>query len=126
MPLITQAEFARQQGFSRAYVAKLTKQGTVILEDGKVNVEQAELALAAMRNHNLPLRRKGKAIAEIGKLVDIESVKKEAFTMARKVRDGLLNIPDRISAILATTSNEKEVHEILNKEINLALEELTK
>lgn len=156
MNLITQAEFARQQGFSKPYVCKLVKQGIVVLEDGKVNREQAELALAAQRNPDLPLRRSGmsssdagdlnrqyleakverehenikllraKANAEVGKLVDVESVKKEAFTMARKVRDGLLNLPDRLAAMFASNSDEKEIHNLLTKEINFVLEELSK
>ncbi|WP_299735368.1 hypothetical protein [uncultured Endozoicomonas sp.] len=47
MALISQAEFARQQGFTRGYVTKLIKKGIVKLQHGKVDSVQAEQALKA-------------------------------------------------------------------------------
>ena len=66
-----------------------------------------------------------KARVEAGKYVDAGEVKVAAFNKARVVRDALLNIPDRLAAMLAAESDEHRVHEILNKEIRMALEELT-
>lgn len=63
---------------------------------------------------------------ETGKLVDAEAVKVAAFNKARAVRDALLNIPDRISPILAAERDEKKVSDILTKEIRTALEELSR
>ncbi|WP_257286414.1 hypothetical protein [Endozoicomonas sp. SESOKO1] len=45
MKLISQAEFARQQGVNRSYITKLVKNGIVKLVDGKVNPEQAVQAI---------------------------------------------------------------------------------
>ncbi|APR98656.1 hypothetical protein [Wolbachia endosymbiont of Folsomia candida] len=65
-----------------------------------------------------------KAKAEIGELVSIEEVKREAFNTARVVRNNLLNIPDRVSALLASMNEAEKIHEKLTKEIRTALEEL--
>ena len=47
-----------------------------------------------------------RAKAETGELVNAEDVKKAAFTKARVIRDGLLNIPDRVSSVLASTNDQ--------------------
>ncbi len=65
-----------------------------------------------------------KADVEAGKFVDAAEVKTAAFNKARVVRDGLLNIPDRLAAMLATESDATRVHEILTTEIRAVLEEL--
>ena len=161
MALMTQTEFAREIGVSKQYVCYLVKQGLIELKNGLVDSEQANEALATIRNPSQPLRRKGgenyensksrkstnelttmllksriknevergklleaKAKAEIGELVSIEEVKREAFNTARVVRNNLLNIPDRISALLASMDKAEEIHEKLTKEIRTALEEL--
>ncbi|MDN5248201.1 MAG: hypothetical protein QWI36_03640 [Wolbachia endosymbiont of Tyrophagus putrescentiae] len=67
-----------------------------------------------------------KAKAEIGELVSIEEVKSEAFNTARVVRNNLLNIPDRVSALLASMDKAEKIHEKLAEEISNALEELSK
>lgn len=59
-----------------------------------------------------------------GQLVPVEDVKKEAFKMARIVRDSILNIPDRLAAELAAETNQFNVHRRLTEELRKALEEL--
>ncbi|MBF0423236.1 MAG: hypothetical protein HQL73_09620 [Magnetococcales bacterium] len=56
---ISQSEWARQQGFSRQYVNKLVQRGIVRLVDGKVDTDQAALALAATREPARGQQRKG-------------------------------------------------------------------
>lgn len=58
----------------------------------------------------------------IGKLVDSEDVKIAAFNRGRALRDSILNIPDRISPILAAETDTRKVHQILFKELRTALE----
>nr|WP_246484042.1 hypothetical protein [Wolbachia endosymbiont of Rhagoletis cerasi] len=65
-----------------------------------------------------------KAKAEIGELISVEEVKTEAFNVARVVRNNLLNIPDRVSALLASMNDTEKIHETLTEEIRTALEEL--
>jgi len=47
MALMSQAEFARQQGFTRGYVTKLIKKGIIRLSNGKVDSNQAQQAMKA-------------------------------------------------------------------------------
>ncbi|GJQ59775.1 MAG: hypothetical protein D8M57_13180 [Candidatus Scalindua sp. AMX11] len=60
-------------------------------------------------------------IKEYVKAVDVESA---AFNMARKIRDQLLNIPDRVQAEFAALTGRKseEVRTILLREIQTAIE----
>lgn len=60
-----------------------------------------------------------------GDLIPKVTVEKEAFEMARRVRDALLNIPNRISAELATITDQHMVSLKLTEEITQALEELS-
>ncbi len=162
MELISQAEWARKNGFSKQYAGQLVKNGTIRLVNGKVNPQQADNAIAAIRNPAHEERRvgfaavnhkadggsdlstlllktrikneveKGKLLesrvkTETKELVSAESVREAAFNTGRVIRDGMLNIPDRISSVLASSgSDERKIHEILTKEIRLVLEELSR
>ncbi|BET31247.1 hypothetical protein [Wolbachia pipientis] len=155
MEKIIQTEWAREIGVSKQYVCYLVKKGIVKLEDGLVSREQANEAVAAIRDPSQPLRRKNrenentsnlstmllktriknemergklleaKAKAEIGKLVSVEEVKTEAFNVARVVRNNLLNIPNRVSALLASLSDTEKIHMALTEEITNSLQELS-
>lgn len=59
-----------------------------------------------------------------GKLISADKVRETAFDVARRVRDAMLNIPDRVSALIAAESNEIKVRELLTKEIRQSLMEL--
>lgn len=58
------------------------------------------------------------------KLVQADEVKREAFRVARQVRDSMLNIADRVAAELAAETNQFRVHQRLTHEIRRALEDL--
>jgi len=58
---------------------------------------------------------------ESGKKIDAEKVKVLFFNKAQTVMQNMLNIPDRISSILAAETNEKSVRDILVYEIRVAL-----
>jgi hypothetical protein len=60
-----------------------------------------------------------------GKLIDAEAVKAAAFNKGRMLRDSLLNIPDRMAAILAAESDQIKIADILAAEIRAALDELS-
>lgn len=59
-----------------------------------------------------------------GKLCNRERVDMAIFDMARRTRDAMLNIPDRIAAVIAAESDEWKVREILDGELRNALENL--
>jgi len=63
---------------------------------------------------------------KVGTLVSSEDVKQEYFQILRITRDSILNIPDRISSILAAEADAAKVHQILNQELHQALEELSR
>lgn len=54
---------------------------------------------------------------DMGKLLDADQVKVRAFQMARKARDQLMTMPDRLAPILAGTSDVLEVHRLLTEDI---------
>ena len=56
--------------------------------------------------------------------MDIEQVRIEAFKVHRRVRDAVLNIPDRCAPQLAVMSDPAEVHSYLLTEITAALRQL--
>ena len=60
-----------------------------------------------------------------GELVDASDVEREASDLARNLRDSILNLPDKISPILAAETDINEVHELLTRELRTCLEELS-
>ncbi len=59
-----------------------------------------------------------------GNLLDAQEVYRDNFNMARLIRDSVQNIPNRISAELASLTDIHKVHEIMTVAINEALEEI--
>lgn len=89
--------------------------------------DRDKLLKAKLRRELALGRIKEIEIAEMeGRLVDAAKVKDAAFSCARRVRDALFTVCDRVSAILAAQNEETEVRRILNAEIRIALEELSK
>jgi hypothetical protein len=56
-----------------------------------------------------------------GKLISRDEVQVAAFNKFRTFRDGMLNLPDRLAAVLAAESDAAKVHELLAAEIRKAL-----
>jgi hypothetical protein len=61
-----------------------------------------------------------------GTLVEADQVRAAAFNTARRARDQLLAIPERLAAILAATTDAGEVLAILEREIETVCEELSR
>ena len=59
-----------------------------------------------------------------GTLVDRAEVEKEVGDLARRLKDRILNIPERIAADLAAETDTRKVTRILVQELRVALEEL--
>lgn len=60
----------------------------------------------------------------VSTLVRKDLIEETAFRVGRLVRDGLLNIPSRLAGILAAETDQRKVHDLLEKEIRQALESL--
>ena len=58
---------------------------------------------------------------EEGLLVYREDIEQKAFTVIRVLRDQILAIPERLAGDVASTTDPKEVKEIMYKEINEVL-----
>ena len=153
MALISQAEWARKHGFSRQYANQLIKEGTLKAVEGKVDEEQADMALAAIRDLSKTEKRssqestelstlllktriknemergkllEARAKVEIGELIAVDEVKQAAFNKARIVRDNFLRIPDRVANLLASVDDASKIHELLSQEIRNSLEGLSR
>lgn len=61
-----------------------------------------------------------------GSIIAVDELKKEQYSIARTIRDALLNIPDRVYTIVAAETSANEVHKILTREVNQVLEELSR
>ena len=85
------------------------------------NIDAENLRLVKARARKAELE-----VLEITKiLIPAKDVSDAAFEKARLVRDGVLNIPARVSPILAAERDAKKVNEILDKEIRQVLEVLS-
>ena len=60
-----------------------------------------------------------------GMLVPADDVRSQAFTAARRVRDSILALPDRLAPVLAAITDPAEIHRALAAELRQALEELS-
>ena len=60
-----------------------------------------------------------------GEMVLTKDVEFAAFNAAREIRDRMLNIPDRIAAIVAAESNEIKVRDIIIEQIENELRSIT-
>lgn len=59
-----------------------------------------------------------------GELVRRDEITREAFALARAVRDSMMRVPDRLAPILAATTDARKVHQVLSDEIRVALRSL--
>lgn len=155
MPLVSLRKYAAHRRVSHTAVQKAIKQGRIkTAPDGKIDVEQADRDWDRNTSPvNVPKRAarvdggaaggssyaQSRAVRELylarlakiefeersGKLVSRDEVTVAAFTKARTVRDNLLNIPDRVAAVLAAETDPVRAHQILTDEIRKALIELS-
>lgn len=146
-------EYARHRGVSHTAVQKAIRQGRIrTTATGKIDVERAD---QEWKRNSAPPQRlarepvsppasgvtyaQSRAVREsyLARLAKIEFEKRSskliprdevtvaAFTIARTVRDNLLNIPDRLAALLAGETDAARVHDLLTEEIRKALNELS-
>ena len=154
--LISQAEFARRRGVSRATVYEYKAKGYLVMtDDGKVDVAASQARLV----EHLDASRGGKRAAKkpaagssnskfmqakteemqarasrqqlellekAGTLVDREKVEKAAFTLARAAQEGLISIPDRLSSLLAAEDDAAVIHKMISDEVRSVANTLAK
>ncbi len=77
----------------------------------------------AVREHYQARLAKLEYEEKVGKLVSKDEVQIAAFNRFRQFRDHLLNVPDRLAAMLAAEADAAKCYEILATEIRKALNE---
>ncbi|BBO75780.1 hypothetical protein DSCW_31970 [Desulfosarcina widdelii] len=75
----------------------------------------------ALNEHYKAALKKLEYDAKSGDLIPRSEVEKDAFECARTTRDAMLNIPNRLAAVLSAESDQKKVETILRVEIRNAL-----
>ena len=60
---------------------------------------------------------------KLGRLISTDEVKIATFNEHRKMRDAMLNLPDRLAAMMAAETDEAKVYKIMRDEIHKALGE---
>lgn len=150
MAYISKSNFAKKHGFTKPYVSELLHTGILKEEpNGMLNEEEADYALELKRLGSQQSRGNKSKLQELlikvklrneiekGKLLKLETAEKEKTLISveevqkiilegnRVVRDAILNIPDRVAFLLASTSDPVKLHKILTKELRAALEGLS-
>ena len=118
--------------FARAAVDKYARTFLRKIDTGKRVTEASDELQRKLQNqqerlNEFKIRREARRDAmEEKEIVSARVVKDAAFAISRGVRDAMMNIPDRISEILAAEADSTRVREILNTEIHQTLEGLDK
>ncbi|HZT29260.1 MAG TPA: hypothetical protein VFA33_05220 [Bryobacteraceae bacterium] len=77
----------------------------------------------AVREHYQARLAKLEYEEKVGSLISKDEVQIATFNKFRQYRDGMLNIPDRVAAMLAAETDAAKCYEILATEIRKALNE---
>jgi hypothetical protein len=77
----------------------------------------------AVREHYQARLAKLEYEERVGKLVSKDEVQVSAFNKFRQFRNQLLNLPDRVAAMLAAENDSAKVFEILSNEVRQVLNE---
>src|ERR1039458_9950806 len=147
MAIMSLRGYARHRGCALSAVQKAIKSGRISVQpDGKIDSAQADLQW--QRNtgqHAPPVAQRGpddidgaafggsqytkaRAVREhyqarLAKMVPKDEVQVAAFNKFRQFRDHMLNIPDRIAAMVAAETEAARCYEIIAIEIRKALNE---
>jgi len=108
---------------SRRKETLITKEFPDIKWDDPGESEFGSLADAMTRDKYYSAALKKQKLDQIAGTLTLKAdEEKEAFECARQLRDTILNVPGRISSILAAETNAFEVDKLLSQELSQALE----
>ncbi len=129
MTLMRKVELARKLGVSKAYISKLIKQGRLTDQNGLVDDEpiirwrdlKEQLLEAKLQNEILKGDLLRATVKEkMSKLIPASAVKECLDRKGKQIREAMLQIPTKLSGILAR-SDKKTVHRLLSDEIRSTL-----
>ena len=113
---VADEEWARN---TREYAPAVTQSD----EDGGAFGASQYSKARAVREHYQARLAKLEFEERTGKLVSKDEVQVAAFNKFRQFRDAVLNLPDRLAAMLAAETDAAKAYEILSTEIRKALNE---
>tara|TARA_Y100000361_G_C10999494_1_gene258511 strand:+ start:108 stop:581 length:474 start_codon:yes stop_codon:yes gene_type:complete len=155
LPLVTQAKLAEALGVSGPRISQVRKTGRLegtYTRKGNAVVYDQDKAIAAWNGQieqfstrvagseqEIPSFNESRAKSEHfraqlarldleikeEKLCEVDKVEREAFSLARSVRDAVNSIPDRVSNQFAAETDPVVIHQTLSEELRKALERLT-
>jgi transcriptional regulator with XRE-family HTH domain len=91
-----------------------------------LNVDNPALKVQIIKEYWVGKLNELKFLKEKNKLIEKDEVEREFYEVALMVKEKLLNIPMRISNELAGKSDEFEIRQILENEIRISLEDLSR
>lgn len=122
-------EAADKEWAENTFEGNVRKDGDSIIAEGAsesksssgVNYAAARAAREAvnLQHANFELQRK------MGRFVEVDKVRLEWFEICRTIRNSLLSISDRLAPVVAAETDPSKCHELINEEINKALENLS-
>jgi hypothetical protein len=148
--IMTLRQYSKHRGVALSSVQKAIRTGRIrTLVDGNVDSEQTDAEwekntmvyapavtseaddgvfgarqytkARAVREHYQALLSKIEFEEATGKLLSRDEVHVAAFNKYRQFRDAMLNIPDRVAAVVAAETDPRKCFDILKTEINGAL-----
>jgi hypothetical protein len=143
---MNQKDYAKHRGLTHMRINQMVREGKLdaaLIDTGKKRqgkpILKIDVSIAdAILDENVPLKdaktkkEHYQALTaeleyryKIGELIEVSQVEKEAYEMAKTIRDKLLLIPDRIAAQLASEKDETKCFKMLSDELTKALEALS-
>ena len=114
---------AEWQKNTKAHAPPVVRRADPEEDDGAIFGASQYTKARAVREHYQARLAKIEYEERTGKLVSKDEVQVAAFNKFRQFRDHMLNIPDRLAAILAAETESAKCYEILATEIRKALNE---
>ena len=132
--------YAKRIGVSRQRVSALKHAGKLALKGGGPvpEIDPEESIRLQRARHDAQRRSPSRDIKDlydakmakleyekaIGQVIERDQVRNDAFRLGRIIRDGIMGLPDRLAGVLASETDQQQVHAILTKELRQVLEAL--
>jgi hypothetical protein len=143
--LVSQSEYARRRGKSRQYIGRLAKAGVLVMRGGLVDAAASDAVLddrperieppapavsepggsyAQAKLADMVFRAKLRRLefeTRQGKLVEADAVKTRWASILVELKERILAVPDKLAPEVAATTDERQVREVLKREMHALL-----
>ncbi len=144
--LVSQSEYARHRRKSRQYIGRLAKAGVLVMHGGLVDVAASDSVLddrperitepppapepqpgasyGQAKLADMVFRAKLRRLefeTRQGKLVEAEDVKTRWASILVELKERILAVPDKLAPEVAATTDERQVREVLKREMHALL-----